>query len=389
MVALFMVFLVSFVGLRITAYIGAILHQELFPLCDTGFANDNGDEWMAMIEADHDSPVLVTGATGFIGAAVARALAAKGVKLRLAHRRGSDLANIAALKGERVEADLTNPASLTRAVQGCRAVFHVAADYRLWVPDPEAMRRVNVDGTVALLRAAQAAAVGRVVYTSSVAALGFDPDGGPADEATPNRAEDHVGPYKSSKYEAELAVRELAREGLNVVIVNPSAPVGPGDIKPTPTGRMVLDAARGRMPAYVETGMNIAHVDDVAAGHLQALERGRAGESYILGGENLMLSEIGRMIARLAGQSPPRVKLPIGPLMPIAAAMEAWAGFSGKNPRMTRDMLKMARRRMFYSSDKAAAELGYAPRPAEAAFRDALADFAARGLLPKLPVFTA
>ena len=184
-------------------------------------------------------------------------------------------------------------------------------------------------------------------------------------------------------------MRSLAAQGLNVVIVNPSAPVGPGDIKPTPTGRMVLDAARGRMPAYVETGMNIVHVDDVAAGHLLAMQHGRAGQSYILGGENLMLSEIGRMITRLAGQNPPRLKLPIGPLMPVAALMEAWAGFSGHAPLMTRDMLKMARHRMFYSSEKARRELGFAPRPAEAAFRDALADFAARGLLPRVPVFAA
>jgi dihydroflavonol-4-reductase len=327
--------------------------------------------------------VLVTGATGFVGAAVARALAARGFPLRLAHRRGSDLSNIRALDAERVEADLTDPASLSRAVAGCRYLFHVAADYRLWVPDPEAMRRVNVDGTVALLRAAGAAGAERTIYTSSVAALGFTADGSPADEATPNREEDHVGPYKRSKYEAELAVRALAAQGLDVVIVNPSAPVGPGDIKPTPTGRMVLDAARGRMPAYVETGMNIVHVDDVAEGHLLALEGGRRGESYILGSENLMLSEIGRTITRLAGRSAPRVRLPIAPLMPIAAAMEGWARFSGQAPLMTRDMLKMARHRMFYSSEKAKRELGYAPRPAEAAFRDALADFAARGLLPR------
>lgn len=325
--------------------------------------------------------ILVTGATGFVGAAVARALARRGSELRMSHRRGSDLTNLAGIPGERVEADLTDPASLACAVAGCRTVFHVAADYRLWVPDPEAMRRVNVDGTLALLRAAGEAGVERIVYTSSVAALGLTDDGTPADEATPNRGEDHVGPYKRSKYQAEMAVRALAASGLDVVIVNPSAPVGPADLKPTPTGRMVLDAARGRMPAYVETGMNIVHVDDVAEGHVLALEHGRAGESYILGSENLMLSEIARMITALAGQPPPRVKLPITPLIPIAAVMEFWAKYSGHAPMMTRDMLKMARRRMFYSSAKAMRELGYAPRPAELAFRDALADFAARGLL--------
>lgn len=329
-------------------------------------------------------PTLVTGATGFIGAAVARALTRRGHSLRLMHRPASDLANLAALPGERVIGDLTDPASLARAVAGCRYVFHVAADYRLFVPDPASMRRINIDGSIALLRAAQTARVERVVYTSSVAALGLTADGSPADEATPNAPGDHVGSYKKSKYEAELAVRLLAADGLDVVIVNPSAPVGPGDIKPTPTGRMVLDAARGHMPAYVETGMNVVHVDDVAEGHVLALERGRTGESYILGGENLMLSEIGRMIARLAGRSPPRLKLPIGPLMPIAALMEAWARISHHDPLMTRDMLTMARRRMFYSSAKAMRELGYAPRPAELAVRDALADFCRRGKLASL-----
>lgn len=329
-------------------------------------------------------PVLVTGATGFVGAAVARALAREGYRLRLAHRKSSNTANLDGLPGERVICDLTDPASLARAVEGCGHVFHVAADYRLYVPDPAAMRRINITGTVDLLRAAQQAGVGRVVYTSSVAALGLTADGSPADEATPHGPQDHVGPYKLSKYEAELEVKRLAAAGLDVVIVNPAAPVGPGDIKPTPTGRMVLDAARGHMPAYVETGMNIVHVDDVAMGHILALRQGRTGESYILGSENMMLSDIARTITRLAGRSPPRVRLPIGPLMPIAALMEAWARVSGHDPVMTRDMLKMARKRMFYSSDKAIRELGYRPRPAETAIRDALADFCRRGLLASL-----
>ncbi|GAA5264995.1 dihydroflavonol-4-reductase [Acidiphilium sp. MT5] len=324
---------------------------------------------------------LVTGATGFVGAAVARALVRAGRRIRLIHRPQSDLSNLRDVPGERVIADLTDPASLAAAVAGCSRLFHVAADYRLWVPDIEVMRRTNIDGSVALLRAAHAAGVKRMVYTSSVAALGLAQGREPADEGTANRPEDHIGPYKRSKYDAEIAVRALAQTGLDIVIVNPSAPVGPGDIKPTPTGRMVLDAARGLMPAYVETGMNIVHVDDVAAGHLLAEQRGRAGESYILGGENLMLSEIGRMIAKLAGRSPPRIKLPIAPLVPIASAMEGWARLTGHPPMMTRDMLAMARHLMWYSSAKAVRELGYAPRPAQRAFEDALVDFCKRGLL--------
>ncbi|BAJ79493.1 NAD-dependent epimerase/dehydratase family protein [Acidiphilium multivorum] len=350
-----------------------------------GMSSDSSSplETVARPIAD-DRPVLVTGATGFVGAAVARALVRHGFRLRLMHRASSDMRNLAQLPGERVVGDLTDPNSLAQAVEGCSHIFHVAADYRLYVPDPAAMRAVNIDGTIALFRAAQADGACRMVYTSSVAALGLTHDGSPADEATPHAAEDHVGPYKRSKYEAELAVKKLVAEGLDIVIVNPAAPVGPGDIKPTPTGRMVLDAARGHMPAYVETGMNIVHVDDVAEGHVLALTRGRRGESYILGGENLMLSEIGRMITRLAGKPPPRVKLPIGPLMPVAALMEAWARISGHEPLMTRDMLTMARKRMFYSSEKAVRELGYHARPAEEAMRDALADFCRRGLLPSL-----
>ena len=324
---------------------------------------------------------LVTGATGFVGAAVARALVRAGRRIRLTHRAQSDLSNLRDVPGERVVADLTDPASLEAAVAGCSRLFHVAADYRLWVPDIATMRRTNIDGSIALLKAAHAAGVTRMVYTSSVAALGLAQGREPADENTVNRPEDHIGPYKRSKYDAEIAVRALAAAGLDIVIVNPSAPVGPGDVKPTPTGRMVLDAARGLMPAYVETGMNIVHVDDVAAGHLLAEQHGRAGESYILGGENLMLSEIGRMIAKLAGRAPPRIKLPIGPLVPIASAMEAWARLTGHPPMMTRDMLAMARHLMWYRSAKAVRELGYAPRPAQRAFEDALVDFCTRGLL--------
>ncbi len=339
--------------------------------------------WLRTTEqglADSDI-TLVTGATGFVGAAVARVLAANGHNLRLMVRPASDRRNLCGLKAEFVEADLAQPASLKRAVEGCRYVFHVAADYRLWVPDPAAMQRVNVDGTVALLRLAGQAGVRRCVYTSSVAALGLAPDGAAADEGTALDQASLIGAYKRSKYDAEQAVRALAAQGQDIVIVNPSTPVGPGDVKPTPTGRMVLDAARGRMPAYVNTGLNVVHVDDVAAGHLLALQRGQSGENYILGGENLMLRQLLALIARQAGRRRPLLRLPIGPLMPLAAIMETIATRTGSPPLMSREMLQMARKKMFFSSAKAARELGYAARPAAAAVADALAWFGAEGML--------
>lgn len=240
------------------------------------------------------------------------------------------------------------------------------------------MRQVNISGTLALLIAAAKAGVERSVYTSSVAALGLTEDGSPADEATPIKPAHHVGAYKQSKYDAEQAVRKLAAEQ-DIVIVNPSTPVGPGDVKPTPTGQMVLDAARGKMPAYVDTGLNIAHVDDVAAGHILALEKGQRGESYILGGEDLMLRELLALVANEAGRKPPSVKLPVAPLMPIAWVMERIAERTGKTPLMTPDILKMAKKKMFFSSAKAQQALGYAPRPARDAVRDALTWFRKEG----------
>jgi dihydroflavonol-4-reductase len=325
--------------------------------------------------------ILVTGATGFVGAAVARALARQGKSLRLMVRAGSDRQNLRGIPAALVEGDLARPESLAAAVAGCRFVYHVAADYRLWVPDVAAMRAVNVDGSVALLRAAAAAGVERTVYTSSVAALGLTTDGSPADEATPIDKALLIGAYKRSKHDAEQAVRQLAALGQEIVIVNPAAPVGPGDVKPTPTGKMVLDCANGKMPAYVNTGLNVVHVDDVADGHLAAMARGRRGESYILGGENLMLRDFFGMIARQARRRPPRVRVPITPLMPVAAAMELMAGVTGRAPLMTPEMLKMARKKMFYSSAKAMRELGYAPRPAAEAVADALDWFSTQGRL--------
>lgn len=331
---------------------------------------------------DGSGRVLVTGATGFVGRAVAAALVARGTRLRLLVRRGSNRRNLAALGAtELVEGDLRDASLLARATAGCEQIYHVAADYRLWVPDPESMLETNIGGTRALMRAARVQGVQRVVYTSSVAALGLTPDGSPADESTPLDPATLIGTYKRSKYLAEQVVCEEGAHGLPVVIVNPSSPVGPGDIKPTPTGRIILDAARGRMPAYVDTGLNVVHVDDVAAGHLAAGERGRIGERYILGGENLSLGALLGLIAEAAGREPPRVRLPIGPLYPLALAAEGFARLSGRAPALTRDTLAMARKKMFYSSAKAEAELGYRARPVKQAIADALAWFRAEGML--------
>ena len=326
---------------------------------------------------------LVTGATGFVGSAVARALAGRGHTLRLLVRANSDRSLIEGL-GETIVGDLRDPESLAAAVQGCRYVFHVAADYRLWVPDPGPMMQANVDGTTALLRAARDAGVQRIVYCSSVAALGLVGDGTPGTEDTPVDPAKVIGVYKQSKYQAEQAVRALVRdEGVPAVIVNPSAPVGPRDIKPTPTGKMVLDAAAGRMPAYVDTGLNIVHVDDVAEGHVLALEHGRLGESYILGGEDLGMAHLLAMIDDVMDRPPQRrTRIPNAALVPVAAVMEGVARLTKREPRVTREMLAMAKKRMYFSSDKARRELGYAPRPAREALVDAIAWFSVHGRLP-------
>jgi dihydroflavonol-4-reductase len=325
---------------------------------------------------------LVTGATGFVGSAVARALAASGHRLRVLVRRASDRRNLAGLDCEQVEGDLNDAASLARAVAGCRFVAHVAADYRIWVPDPAAMLAVNVDGTRALMLAALEAGVERVVHCSSVAALGLTKDGTPADETTPVSEETVVGIYKKSKFRAERAVLQLVRErGLPAVIVNPAAPVGPRDIRPTPTGKMIADAASGRIPAYIDTGLNVVHVGDVATGHVLALERGRIGERYILGSENLTLAQLLTIVAEEAGRPPPRIRLPHELLWPVAVLAEGLARVTGIEPPVTRDHLRMARKRMFFSSAKAIAELGYAPRPARPAVADAIEWFRANGMV--------
>jgi dihydroflavonol-4-reductase len=324
---------------------------------------------------------LVTGATGFVGSAVALALSRAGHQVRVLARPRSDRRNLAGLPAEIAEGDLADPASLARAVAGRRYLFHVAADYRLWVPDPAPMFRANVAGTEALMRAALAAGVERIVHTSSVATLGLVPDG-VADEATPSREEDMIGPYKRSKFRAEALVRGLVAErGLPAVIVNPSTPVGPRDRKPTPTGRLIVEAARGRVPGFVDTGLNIVHVDDVAAGHLAAAEMGRIGERYILGGENMTLAEILAEVARLVGRNPPRLKVPYALAFPAAFAAETAARLTGREPFATRDSVRMSRKRMYFTSAKAARELGYRPRPAQTAIADAVAWFASNGYL--------
>jgi dihydroflavonol-4-reductase len=299
-------------------------------------------------------------------------------------REGSDRSNIADIPAELVEGDLSRPATFARAVEGCRYVFHVAADYRLWVPDPAPMMAANVEGTRLLMMAAQAAGVERIVYCSSVAALGLIGDGTISDEETPVNEHSVIGIYKKSKYRAEQEVLRLVRDrGLQAVIVNPSTPVGPRDIKPTPTGQMILDCAAGRMPAYVDTGVNIVHVDDVAEGHALALERGTIGQKYILGGQNYLLGDLFRMVSEIAGVKPPRISLPQKVIWPVAVASEWLSRSFGIEPRVTREMLAMSKKKMFFSSEKAVRELGYAPRPAREAVRDAIDWFRQAGMLQK------
>ncbi len=324
---------------------------------------------------------LVTGATGFVGSAVIRQLLRRGEAVRVLARAGSNRRNLTDLDLEIVEGDLNDAQARAAAVRGITALYHVAADYRLWVPDPAAMYATNVDATADLIRRATEAGAQRIVYTSSVATLGLHADGTPSDEETPVVLADMVGPYKRSKYMAEEVVRGLADAGLPIVIINPTAPVGPRDVKPTPTGRMVLEAAAGRMPAFVDTGLNLVHVDDVAMGHVLAHDKGQIGQRYIVGAENMTLEQILGRIAALTGGRAPKIKLPTGAILPIAYAAEAWARISGREPFVTVDGLKLARKCMFFTFAKAARELGYTARPVDDALIDAIAWFRAEGLL--------
>ncbi len=324
---------------------------------------------------------VVTGVAGFVGAAVARVLAASGRRVRGVVRASSPRANLTDFPGELVAADLRDPAQVATAMAGATELFHVAADYRVWARDPEEIVRNNRAMTETTMRAALAAGVARVVYTSSVATL-LPVPAGPADETRPARPDQATGAYKRSKVIAErLVERMVAEEGLPAVIVNPSTPIGPRDVHPTPTGRILVEAANGGMPAFVDSGLNLVHVDDVARGHLLAMEQGRVGERYVLGGEDVPLSAMLAEIARVCGRKPPTVQLPLAPLFPLAWAAEQWARLSGREPFLTLDSLRMARHRMYYSSAKATRELGYTARPWPEAVGDALAWFRVQGML--------
>lgn len=325
---------------------------------------------------------LVTGANGFVGAAVVRALVERGEAVRALVRLQSDTLNLEGLGVDIARGDVRDPASLREASDGCATVFHVAADYRLWVPDEQVMYETNVGGSVNVLESAAAAGVELMVYTSSVAVLGIRADRRPADEDTPVSVGEMIGPYKRSKYLAEQAVRKRATElGFPVVTVNPSTPIGPGDLRPTPTGRIIVDAARGKMPAYVDTGLNVVHVDDVAQGHLLARDNGTPGERYILGGADLSLKEILVMVAKHVGRRPPFVRLPRRAVYPLAVIGESLARLLPVEPLVTRDELRMAKKHMYFTSRKAEAELGYRHRSPEEAIVDAISWFRAHGFV--------
>jgi dihydroflavonol-4-reductase len=330
--------------------------------------------------------VFVTGASGFVGSAVARALLGAGFAVRALVRPSSPRANLDGLGIEIAEGDMRDIAAVGRAVKGTRYVFHVAADYRLWARNPDDILRNNIEGTRVVIEAAKAAGAERIVYTSSVATLkparpGCHADE-MADETMPLAETEAIGTYKRSKVAAERLVESMiASEGLPVVIVNPTAPIGPRDVRPTPTGRIIIEAASGRMPAFVDTGLNLVHVDDVAAGHVAALRHGRIGERYILGGENMTLAEMLGRIARLAGRRPPRLRLPRHLIFPLAYAAEAAAHFTGREPFVTLDGLRMAKSRMFFTSEKAKRELDYKARPADVAVGDAIQWFHEAGYI--------
>ena len=325
---------------------------------------------------------LVTGGTGFVGANLVRELLADGHTVRVLARPGGDRRALAGCAVEIVDGDLLDAASLRRAVTGVRHVYHAAADYRLWAPDPRVLYRANVDGTRHLLAAATEAGAERIVYTSTVGAVGIPKDGGPGDERTPVGLADMVGAYKASKFLAERVADEFAARGVPVVAVNPSAPIGPWDVKPTPTGRMIVDFLRGRMVGSLDTGLNVVHVADVARGHILAGDRGRIGERYILGHQNLSLLEIFALLAGLTGIRAPRFRVPYALAWATAAAMEGVSRVTRRPPAVALTAVRMARKRMFFSARKAVEELGLPQTPAEVALADAVRWFCDRGYAP-------
>lgn len=320
--------------------------------------------------------ILVTGASGFVGSAVARALLARGERVRLIVRPSSPRTNIDDLDAEVVVGDLTDPTAVRVAMEGVSGLYHVAADYRIWAPDPAAIIANNLATTRTVMEAALDAGVARIVYTSSVATLKPSSDATPVDETAAATAEQAVGAYKRSKVEAERLVEAMvANRALPAVIVNPSTPIGPRDVRPTPTGRIIVEAASGRIPAFVDSGLNLVHVDDVAAGHLAAFDRGVIGERYVLGGQNVSLKRMLAVIAKHVRRRAPRIALPRAPLYPLAVLSEGMAQITKREPMLTLDSLRMARHSMFFSSAKAERDLGYCARPFEVAIADAIAWF--------------
>lgn len=326
--------------------------------------------------------VLVTGASGFVGSAVARIAIQQGFGVRALVRPTSPRANLAGLDAQIVIGDMRDVASMRAALAGVRYLFHVAADYRLWAPRPQDIERANLEGAQATMQAALDAGVERIVYTSSVATLKATASGACADETSPLTASQAIGVYKRSKVLAEREVeRMIAQHGLPAVIVNPSTPIGPRDVKPTPTGRIIVEAATGKIPVFVDTGLNLVHVDDVAEGHFLALQRGRIGERYILGGENLPLQQMLADIAQLTNRKPPTLGLPRWPLYPLALGAEMVARVTKREPFVTVDGLKMSKNKMYFTSEKAQRELGYHARPYREGLRDAIDWFRAAGYL--------
>ncbi len=320
-------------------------------------------------------PTLVTGATGFLGWHVAHKLLARGEKVRALVRKTS---RVRELDGEVVVGDLRDPESLALAVAGCAVVYHVAADYRLWAKDPSELYRSNVEGTRNLLTAARDAGVERVVYTSTVGCIGLPRDR-PGDEESEVHLEEMAGAYKRSKFQAEQVATEFARAGFPVVIVNPTAPVGDHDFKPTPTGKIVVDYLKGDLPAFVDTGLNLVDVDDTAEGHLLACERGKTGERYILGCENVTLEQILTRLAAISGGKAPRFRIPYAVAYAAGLASTGWASLTGQEPRAPIDAVKMARKKMFVSLDKAKRDLGFNPQPVDGALKRAVDWFRANG----------